>query len=78
MCMALQKDGKILIGGFFNTVNGIEAPCLARLNPDGSLDRSFPKLSTDIKSVIANRRVPVRSLAAKALEHPNAACRASS
>ena len=68
MCMALQDDGRILIGGFFNTVNGIESPRLARLNPDGSLDRSFHPLSTDIMSVVVNRRLPVRSLAAIAPE----------
>jgi uncharacterized delta-60 repeat protein len=73
MCMALQADGKILIGGFFNTVNGIESPRLARLNPDGSLDRSFPKVSTDMMSVVANRRVPVRSLAATAPERSDRA-----
>lgn len=73
MCMALQEDGKILIGGFFNTVNGIDYPHLARLNPDGSLDRSFPKLSTDMMSVVANCRVPVTRLAARPSALPNTA-----
>ncbi len=39
--IALQADGKILIGGTFNTVNGIHRSHLARLHPDGTLDATF-------------------------------------
>lgn len=39
--VALQPDGKILIGGNFTRVNGHPCPRLARLNPDGTLDGSF-------------------------------------
>ena len=39
--LALQNDGRILIGGDFDTVNGVESPGVARLNADGSLDVSF-------------------------------------
>ncbi len=39
--LALQNDGKILIGGTFTSVNGVPRSNLARLNPDGSLDNSF-------------------------------------
>ena len=38
---ALQRDGKILIGGRFNQVNGVARTGIARLNSDGSLDRTF-------------------------------------
>lgn len=38
---ALQPDGKILIGGYFSTYNGIARKKLARLNNDGSLDDGF-------------------------------------
>jgi hypothetical protein len=41
MDIALQSDGRIVIGGFFSQVNGVNCPHLARLNPDGSLDRTF-------------------------------------
>jgi hypothetical protein len=41
MDMAVQKDGKIVICGFFSKVNGVEVPHIARLNADGSLDSSF-------------------------------------
>jgi len=36
--MAVQPDGKIIIGGFFTTVNGFARNNLARLNPDGTVD----------------------------------------
>ena len=36
--VALQSDGDILIGGFFNNYNGTTVVALARLNSDGSLD----------------------------------------
>jgi uncharacterized delta-60 repeat protein len=39
--VAVQPDGKILIGGFFQTINGVPRKYLARLNADGSLDNSF-------------------------------------
>ena len=41
MSLALQNDGKVLIGGWFTRVNGVARNSLARLNPDGSLDTSF-------------------------------------
>ncbi|HEX8146392.1 MAG TPA: Calx-beta domain-containing protein [Pyrinomonadaceae bacterium] len=39
--IALQPDGKILIGGNFPSYNGAAVPQVARLNPDGTLDTSF-------------------------------------
>ncbi len=36
-----QLDGKILIGGWFTTVDGTNRNSIARLNVDGSLDNSF-------------------------------------
>lgn len=40
-CSAIQTDGKIIIGGFFNTYNGSPRNSIARINPDGSIDPSF-------------------------------------
>jgi len=37
----IQNDGKILIGGYFNSFNGVISRRLARLNSDGSLDTTF-------------------------------------
>jgi uncharacterized delta-60 repeat protein len=39
--IALQPDGKILIGGLFATYNGVLRNKIARLNPNGNLDESF-------------------------------------
>jgi uncharacterized delta-60 repeat protein len=39
--MALQADGKLLIGGWFTSYNGTARRGIARLNADGSLDTSF-------------------------------------
>jgi len=39
--MAVQPDGKVLIGGLFTAVNGTNRNNIARLNADGSLDLSF-------------------------------------
>lgn len=35
------SDGKVLVGGQFNVVNGVERGFLARLNPDGTFDNTF-------------------------------------
>jgi uncharacterized delta-60 repeat protein len=39
--ISLQSDGKIVIGGYFTSYNGISINYIARLNNDGSLDNTF-------------------------------------
>jgi uncharacterized delta-60 repeat protein len=39
--IAIQSDGKILVGGSFTTYNGTSANNIIRLNSDGSIDTSF-------------------------------------
>jgi uncharacterized delta-60 repeat protein len=39
--LILQPDGRIIVGGRFTNVDDVVSPQLARLNSDGSLDRSF-------------------------------------
>jgi uncharacterized delta-60 repeat protein len=39
--IAIQADGKIIIGGGFTSYNGTVSNNIARLNPDGSLDATF-------------------------------------
>lgn len=39
--VALQQDGKIIVGGCFSNFNGVSRRRVARLNTDGSLDNSF-------------------------------------
>jgi uncharacterized delta-60 repeat protein len=40
-CIGIQRDGKIVVGGYFSAMNNVERPSLGRLNPDGSLDGGF-------------------------------------
>ena len=41
LCLALQPDGKVVIGGQFAHLGGQSLRSLARLNADGSADTSF-------------------------------------
>ena len=46
--LALQPDGKLIIGGEFSTIGGASRRSIARLNADGSLDPTFaPGSGTD-------------------------------
>jgi len=52
--IAVQTDGKILIGGFFTTLNGGAVPRnrIARLNADGTVDTTFdPNASSTVYSI---------------------------
>lgn len=64
MCLAVQDDGRILIGGFFGKVNGVAVTYFVRLNPDGSVDQSFQRRFTSFAGLMAGRHVPVKKLAA--------------
>ena len=78
MGLAPQDDGRIVIGGYFTKVNGVEVPHLARLNPDGSLNETFRTPFTSWEGLKKWRRVPVLSLAkAKTASEVNASTRAS-
>jgi uncharacterized delta-60 repeat protein len=41
LALAVQSDGKILVGGFFNTLGGDTRENIGRLLPDGTLDSAF-------------------------------------
>lgn len=41
VALAIQPDGKILVGGFFTAFNGAVCNSITRLNADGSLDTAF-------------------------------------
>lgn len=49
--LALQPDGKLIVGGSYTFVNGVSAQSLARLKVDGSVDTSFSEASIFIGSV---------------------------
>ena len=39
--VAVQGDGKIIVGGYFTTFNGVSKNKIARLNTNGSIDATF-------------------------------------
>ncbi|MCX6922965.1 MAG: delta-60 repeat domain-containing protein, partial [Verrucomicrobia bacterium] len=39
--VVLLSDGRLLVGGYFSSWNGVDRPGLVRLHPDGSLDETF-------------------------------------
>lgn len=39
--LAIQPDGRVVLGGNFTTINGVVASHVARLNVDGSVDTAF-------------------------------------
>lgn len=51
--LALQPDGKILLGGRFAGAGATFQPSLARLHPDGTLDRAFtPRINLPFPSSV--------------------------
>ena len=51
--IAVQSDGKILVGGYFNTLNGTIRNYFVRLNSDGTVDTSFyTNLGTGFNSIV--------------------------
>jgi uncharacterized delta-60 repeat protein len=51
--LAVQVDGKILVGGNFTTLGGQSRNYIGRLNADGTLDTSFnPGASSDVYSLV--------------------------
>jgi uncharacterized delta-60 repeat protein len=52
----VQPDGKILIGGSFTTVLGVTRNRIARLNANGSLDKTFnPNANGTVESIVVQR-----------------------
>ena len=49
--VALQPDGRVLVGGYFERVNGLARACLARLNQNGSVEENFPTASGQVTFV---------------------------
>ncbi len=50
LALAVQPDGKMIVGGLFTTIAGQTRNRLARLNPDGSLDTGFA--ATDVNGAV--------------------------
>jgi uncharacterized delta-60 repeat protein len=52
--LAVQNDGKILVGGNFQVYNGVDVGYLTRVNNDGSVDNTFSGFSgvnAEVKSI---------------------------
>lgn len=49
--ITVQTDGKIIIGGGFNTYNGVDVNKLARLNVDGTIDSGFSTITATNNAV---------------------------
>lgn len=61
--LAVQTDGKVVIGGSFSRVNGLPREAIARLNPNGSLDASFsPTVRSRNGSEVATGFVRIATL----------------
>jgi len=53
LAIAMQPDGKAVVGGAFNLLNGQPTTQLGRLNPDGSLDPTFaPKIGAGVPASV--------------------------
>lgn len=53
LALAVQPDDKVLVGGVFTNVNGVERRALARLEANGALDLSFNP-STNLFFVVSS------------------------
>jgi uncharacterized delta-60 repeat protein len=52
--IAIQSDGKILIGGQFTTYNGTNSNYIIRLNSDGSVDNTFLSIDNGFDDVVSS------------------------
>ncbi len=50
LSLAVQADGKILVGGMFTNYNGTARNNIARLNADGTLDATFTQTGAGLSS----------------------------
>lgn len=51
-CLANQRDGKVLVGGFFHSLGGAERSHIGRLNANGTVDATFnPGASGTVSSL---------------------------
>ncbi|WP_128396964.1 T9SS type A sorting domain-containing protein [Botryobacter ruber] len=51
--VAVQPDGKIVVGGYFRSYNDIGRENIARLNANGTLDYSFePSTNDEVRSIV--------------------------
>lgn len=55
--VAVQCDGKLILGGYFSVVRGVPRNDVARFNTDGTLDMAFnPDANGTVKSIAVLQR----------------------
>lgn len=69
---SVLSDGRILIGGYFDKINGVARSVLARLNADGSLDETFKPAVTSSLFVVQSTGKLVVTAGANQLVRLNA------
>jgi RNA polymerase sigma factor (sigma-70 family) len=72
MDFAVQQDGRIIVCGYFEQINGIDAPRIARLYPDGSVDSTFKTPFVSLQELKRRRTLRVARLT-KPLKAPQVA-----
>jgi uncharacterized delta-60 repeat protein len=55
--IAIDSNGKILVGGYFGSYNGIARNYIARLNTDGTLDNNFAQTGTGLNDGINSMHI---------------------
>ena len=50
-----MQDDKVLVGGSFVTINGMEKRGVARLNSNGALDTTFNRVGAGVSNGVVNR-----------------------
>jgi uncharacterized delta-60 repeat protein len=70
--LAVQADGRVLIGGSFSTVSGVSRVSFARLHADGSVDPTFQSVVSGVDSLSVQRdgRILVGGNFSKINGHP--------
>ncbi len=54
--LALQADGKVIIGGNFTTINGVSHNYLARYDAKGDLDKNFnPVINAEVEAIVVQK-----------------------
>src|SRR6266487_4328812 len=47
LAIAQQDDGKVIVGGYFSSVNGVSRTNIARVNADGTVDQTWNPAAND-------------------------------
>jgi len=52
LAIAQQDDGKVIVGGYFSSVNGVSRTNIARVNADGTVDQTWnPEANGEVRQI---------------------------